>query len=166
MLHLRPMTDEELAGWLVEIRRNYAQDRMAAGEPEATAQRLVDQQLADYFPGGRVGEGHEILVAELDGERVGTVWPGPYPRRPPSPTTAWLYDIELDERFRGQGLGRELLDALERRLAGRGVTELSLNVFGGNDRARRLYVGAGYREVAVTMTKSLGDGPAEDSPER
>jgi ribosomal protein S18 acetylase RimI-like enzyme len=103
-----------------------------------------------------------VLVAEVDGERVGIVWSGPYPPRPDDPAIAWIYDIEVDERRRGQGLGRELLHALEQHLAAQGVAELSLNVFGTNDRARRLYATAGYREVAITMTKPLGAQPRED----
>jgi ribosomal protein S18 acetylase RimI-like enzyme len=161
MLQLRPMRDDEFAGWRAENERSYVEERTAAGEPVEIAQRVAAEQFADYFPGGRPGERHEVLVGELDGSRVGIVWAGPHPRRPEDPTIAWIYDIYVDEPRRGQGLGRELLDALERHLAAQGVAELSLNVFGDNARARGLYATAGYREVAITMTKPLGE-PSDD----
>jgi ribosomal protein S18 acetylase RimI-like enzyme len=63
----------------------------------------------------------------------------------------------VDENHRGRGYGRELLAALEQRIRATGVRDLSLNVFGDNAPARRLYVSAGYREVAVTMTRPLAD---------
>jgi RimJ/RimL family protein N-acetyltransferase len=40
-----------------------------------------------------------------------------------------------------------------------GFTELSLNVFGFNERARRLYDSMDYRVVAVQMTKALALDP-------
>lgn len=157
MLRLSPMSEDELGGWLVENRRVYVEERTAAGEPAEIAAEIAAKQFAEYFPAGRPAEGHEVLVADVDGERVGIVWAGPYPPRPEDPAIAWLYDIYVDEGRRGQGLGRDLLLALEQHLAAQGVTELSLNVFGANERARRLYAAAGYREVAVTMTKPLGE---------
>ena len=36
-----------------------------------------------------------------------------------------------------------------------GITEIGLNVFGFNERARRLYDSLGYRVVATQMTKSV-----------
>jgi hypothetical protein len=43
----------------------------------------------------------------------------------------------------------------EREAARRGLHHLSLNVFGGNAHARRLYSSLGWAEMAVTMTKHL-----------
>jgi ribosomal protein S18 acetylase RimI-like enzyme len=37
----------------------------------------------------------------------------------------------------------------------RGLPRMGLNVFGGNDGARRLYRSLGYGEVAVVMRKDL-----------
>ena len=37
-----------------------------------------------------------------------------------------------------------------------GLAEVSLNVFGFNDVARRLYDSLGYRVVSTAMTKTLG----------
>jgi ribosomal protein S18 acetylase RimI-like enzyme len=37
----------------------------------------------------------------------------------------------------------------------RGIDQVALNVFGGNDGARKLYRTLGYAEVAIYMTKSV-----------
>jgi ribosomal protein S18 acetylase RimI-like enzyme len=152
------MDDDELAAWHEQHLAGYVADRVAAGEPEEVARRLVTEQHAGYFPDGRPAEGHEVLVAEDDGgDRVGMAWWGPHPRRPDEPEAAFLYDIEVDAEARGRGYGRALLAALEERLRRGGVSELGLNVFGDNTTARRLYLSSGYREVAVIMTKVLAD---------
>jgi ribosomal protein S18 acetylase RimI-like enzyme len=156
MLTLRPMTDGELAEWLTGQVEAFAAELVAAGETDAVARERSSRVYADSFPGGRRAERHRVDIAEADGERVGLVWTGPHPRRPDDATAAWIFDIEVDERRRGRGFGRELLRAVEEELRTAGVTELALNVFGDNDVARRLYGTSGYREVAITMSKQLG----------
>ena len=37
----------------------------------------------------------------------------------------------------------------------RGIAKVALNVFGGNELARRLYVSLGYQETAVHMEKPV-----------
>jgi len=157
MIALRPMLPEELAAWHEHHLAGYIADRIAAGEPAEAARQGAEAQHAEWFPDGRPAPGHEVLVAEKDGARVGYLWWGPHPRRPDDATAAWVYDIEVDETQRGRGHGRELLAALEERVRAAGVHELSLNVFGDNATARHLYTAAGYREVALLMAKSLLD---------
>lgn len=80
---------------------------------------------------------------------------GPHPRRPDHADSVWLFNIEIDAGARGQGFGRAALDLLERQMLTDAKSELSLNVFGHNTIARNLYNSAGYREAAITMTKTL-----------
>jgi len=151
------MLADELAGWHEQHVTAYVADRVSAGETPEEARRVIDQQHEQYFPDGRPAAGHEVLMAEVDGAAVGIAWWGPHPRRPQDTTAAWVYDIELAEQHRGRGLGRQLLAALEARVRAAGVRDLSLNVFGDNATARRLYTSTGYREVTIVMTKSLLD---------
>jgi GNAT superfamily N-acetyltransferase len=44
----------------------------------------------------------------------------------------------------------------------RGIPRLALNVFGGNNVARRLYTSLGYVENAVAMSKALDQSPEQD----
>ena len=53
--------------------------------------------------------------------------------------------MRLGERWRGQGLGRQLLSAAEAVAARHGATWLGLNVFGFNDVVHQLYGSSGYQ---------------------
>jgi len=60
---------------------------------------------------------------------------------------AEILSIAVDERQRGRGLGRGLLDLHLRRLAGHRVRSVFLEVDEGNVAALRLYRTAGFRQV-------------------
>ncbi|MFI7080072.1 GNAT family N-acetyltransferase, partial [Micromonospora sp. NPDC049903] len=76
-------------------------------------------------------------------------------RTPQWVTVDSLYDIEVKPTHRGAGYGRKLLAAGEDVVRRHGVSALELNVFGDNDRARRLYQSSGYRVVTQQMRKTL-----------
>jgi ribosomal protein S18 acetylase RimI-like enzyme len=87
------------------------------------------------------------------GERAGWIWfavqgDGRHRR-------AFLYDILIEERFRGQGLGRAAMLAFEREARERGCARVGLHVFGHNLRAKALYDALGYEVDDWTMTKAL-----------
>jgi ribosomal protein S18 acetylase RimI-like enzyme len=68
-----------------------------------------------------------------------------------------LLRIAVDPARRGQGLGRELLEGVQRELRAGGFTELHLEVRVGNAAARALYAACGWREVGH-RAKYYGDG--------
>lgn len=158
-LKLRPMTDDEVARFVAEGLETYvAEYARSTGEAEDSVRRQAEQQHAAYFPGGWPAPGHRLLILDSEGQQVGCVWVGPHPDRSDESNLAWLYNIEVDETFRGRGYGRQCLRLVESHLAQQGVTELMLNVFGANTTARALYTSAGYQDVAVTMSKTLSTG--------
>ena len=63
---------------------------------------------------------------------------------------------------RGEGIGAAMLDAAERALDERGADRVALEALADNDRARAFYADRGYDLHRVELTKSLGDGDAED----
>lgn len=58
--------------------------------------------------------------------------------------TAYLESIHLDESFRGRGLGKEALEALESEAKKRGIDGIKLYVFAHNKIAFALYKQMGY----------------------
>jgi [ribosomal protein S18]-alanine N-acetyltransferase len=60
---------------------------------------------------------------------------------------AEILSIAVDQKQRGHGLGRALLDLHLRRLAGMGARAVFLEVEEGNESALRLYRRAGFRQV-------------------
>jgi RimJ/RimL family protein N-acetyltransferase len=139
-LRLQPMREEELPAFVAASEAGYAEqlERFAYLAPDrASAKSRADHD--SLFSASRPADGVLVLVVE-DAETGAALGRIVYAERPPGSGTAWLYDIELEERARGRGFAR-----------------LELNVFGGNEVARSLYQNSGYRELAVMMGKALDD---------
>jgi len=153
-VELRPMRPEEFDAFAEHGRKGYVRQlvEFSGMEPEA-AQAKAERDYAMTLPQGLETPGQWLFAAEADGRRVGTVWFAE--RVLDGRTVAYLYEIEIDEAERGRGLGRAAMEAFEREAARRGLTELELNVFGGNTVARSLYQSLGWRETAVHMAKRL-----------
>lgn len=64
--------------------------------------------------------------------------------------------IAVAEAAEGHGVAVALLRAAEAWSGSQGYTRLTLNVFEGNLRARRVYEQAGYRVETLRYTKTLG----------
>jgi ribosomal protein S18 acetylase RimI-like enzyme len=153
-LRLRPMRDDELAAFLPRGEEGYRRQLTDfAGMSEAEARAKAARDYANVFPGGRVQEDHFVFVVETEPEarRVGYLV---YALRAEG-RKAWLYELEIDEAERGRGYGGEAMRLFEEDTRARGVQEVGLNVFAGNDVARSLYRSAGYHEQSVWMIKRL-----------
>jgi ribosomal protein S18 acetylase RimI-like enzyme len=156
-LRLRPLREDEFDAYVAHGRANYARDLIEHGgarpdiaeaKAEADWRRLLPDRLAspdqfliaveDAETGERVGD---LWVAERDTEFEGKV--------------AFVYSIEIFERFRDRGFGRQAMLLLEDEVRSRGLSRISLNVFGGNEVARSLYRSLGYAENAVWMGKDV-----------
>jgi GNAT superfamily N-acetyltransferase len=69
---------------------------------------------------------------------------------------AYVDDLVVLPRHRGQGHGQALLGRAEAYAAAQGRSTLRLRVKGGNHRARGFYGRAGYAEYEVELEKQLG----------
>jgi ribosomal protein S18 acetylase RimI-like enzyme len=91
-----------------------------------------------------------FLVAEEDGGVVGVIlgaWDG---RR------GWLHHLAVAEAYRGRGIGRALVAAVEQGLRAKGCMKVNLLVHRENVAAQRLYRELGYEESPfVPMGKEL-----------
>lgn len=99
-----------------------------------------------------------ILVAENDGDVIGYTYAGVegwdyMALRGPAGV---LYDIVVDPAQRGQGVGRQLLDATLAMLAERGAPRVVLSTAEQNEPAQRLFASAGFRRTMIEMTRELG----------
>jgi len=101
-----------------------------------------------------------ILVAERDGDVIGYTYAGVegwdyMALRGPAGV---LYDIVVDPARRGQGVGRQLLDATLAVLAERGAPRVVLSTAEQNEPAQRLFASAGFRRTMIEMTRELESG--------
>lgn len=139
-----------LAGQLV--RQHYTFDArrfLLIENPEAGYEWWFGKELAN--------EQAILLCARLDRKIVGYA----YARLEPKDWNALLdahgalHDILVDEAARGQGIGRLLLERVQRELRERGVARLVLHTAVQNHAAQRLFTGAGFRPTMIEMTCEL-----------
>ena len=76
-IRLVPKTDDETARWLPVAMAAYERARRDAGDsPEqAEAARRLSQE--QFFPDGRLIDGHFLFTVDVDGDDVGWLWIGP-----------------------------------------------------------------------------------------
>jgi ribosomal protein S18 acetylase RimI-like enzyme len=103
-----------------------------------------------------------VLVAEQDGVVLGYTYSGIEGHdfmalRGPAGV---LYDLVVDPAYRGQGIGRLLLDATLAALRDRGAPRVVLFTAEGNAAAQRLFARAGFRRTMIEMTAELNDDAA------
>ena len=66
----------------------------------------------------------------MDGERAGHLWIGPLASD--DHEHWWVWDIEIDEAWRGRGVGRAAMEFAEREARARGCREIGLSVIADN----------------------------------
>jgi GNAT superfamily N-acetyltransferase len=102
----------------------------------------------------------QLFVAEADGRVVGFVsvlgaCRSDAPDDDAAPF-AYVDDLVVLPKYRGQGHGQALLGRAEAYAAAQGRSTLRLRVKGGNHPARGFYARAGYAEYEVELEKQLG----------
>jgi GNAT superfamily N-acetyltransferase len=159
-LQLRPMGDEEFAAWVPLLREEYARDLirdygMSADRARAKAVAEIELPL----PGGHWPPGHSVFVIEVDGEPVGHLWL--VERRDAYEPSLIVYDIDVDEPYRGRGYGKAAMVFAEEEARRRGLTRIALTVGARNDVARNLYRRLGFDENELAMSKRIDAGPGD-----
>jgi len=152
-VQLRPMREDEFAAWLPLVRDRYAEDMARnGGLPPEQAADLAASQLEILFPGGKPSPEQLVFVVEAAGESVGQLW---LAERADVQPCLFVYELYVEEPYRGRGLGRAAMLLAEDEARQRRLPRVALNVFGGNTVARNLYRSLGYGENAVSMGKDL-----------
>jgi GNAT superfamily N-acetyltransferase len=112
------------------------------------------------------GEDAEYVAALIDGVMVGSAsvdiadMPSTGNMMRGVPTAE--FGVSVVDGWRGRGIGRALIEHLERWAAARGVERMILNVSEANEGAIRLYHSMGYRDYDRAMLKALA--PANPTP--
>lgn len=150
-IRLVPKTDEQTAAWLPVAMAAYEAARIQAGdtaEQALAARRLSEEQ---FFPNGRLVDGHLLFTVESDGEDAGWLWIGPSS----DSSSWWVWDVAVHEEFRGRGIGRATMLLAEDVARSQGARSIRLNVFAYNEPAIRLYDDLGYETASMHKQKLL-----------
>lgn len=150
---IRPLRDDEYDLFIARGLAFYVSDMVAAGIDAEVAQAKADRDLPELLPDGLATPDHFMYAIEDDGQFAGYLWL--CDRDGELGHSLFIYAIEVDEGFRGRGLGRAAMQFAEEEARRRGIAKIALNVFGGNAAARSLYLSLGYQETAVHMEKGV-----------
>ena len=126
---------------VVELIDAYARDPMGAGKPLSADVRRA------LIPGLQQHSTTLIFLAYRGGEPVGVAMCfrgfSTFAARP----LINIHDFAVLPAHRGQGIGRRLLDAVERKAREMGCCRLTLEVQENNHGARRVYAAAGFAQA-------------------
>ncbi|HEY8180057.1 MAG TPA: GNAT family N-acetyltransferase [Candidatus Limnocylindria bacterium] len=151
---LRPMRPDELPAFVEHSIVSYAYGiQEQGGQTAEFARKKSEEDHAAILPDGLATAGHSLWIVEAAGERVGLLWLAE--RESGGRRVIFIYDVEIDEAHRGKGYGRAAMELAEEQARARGIARIELNVFGGNEVARKLYLAVGYVETSVQMAKDL-----------
>ncbi len=103
-----------------------------------------------------------LLIAELRGRPAGFIWfheemDNDVLLREDARRHGYISDLFVLPEFRGQGIARALLAAVEQRCRALGLDRLRVAAIGPNQPARRFYEDQGYAPAIVIHEKRLGD---------
>ena len=96
----------------------------------------------------KLAVGRELFLVGIDGENIVAVAMGGYEGH-----RGWVNYLAVDPTHRGEGLGRLMMEALERQLTALGCPKINLQVRSSNAAVIAFYEALGYSVDPVT---SLG----------
>lgn len=150
------MPPADFPAWAERSRDGYVEQQVRSGALAADdAVAYAARQQSALLPLGLATPGHHVWVVRADGEQVGHLWL--QVRTAPGGQEAYVYDVELEPRARGRGLGRATMLAAEAASRTLGARRVRLSVFGHNTPAIRLYDSLGYAVVDTLVSLRLRD---------
>lgn len=148
----RPMTSEEFLGYR-EYSNNFRGLELATafGHTQSHAEKLANQELDECLPDGLSTPGNHLMCIEHHGAGViGYLWYGINAGE----NSAFIYDFQVIEQYRGKGYGRQVFAELEQTLVAEGVEQIELLVAYENKRAAHLYSELGFTPTGINMVKN------------
>ncbi len=155
MTTLRPLRDDEYDAWAARAEAGYAWSiEHEGGVDHDAALAKATTDVAALLSDRLETADHSVFAVEDDARPLGSLWVAE--RELETGRALFVYALEIDEAFRGQGHGRAAMRLAEDEARRRGLDSVTLNVFGGNAAARGLYRSLGYEETAVFMRRHVG----------
>ena len=153
-LFLRRMSQEEFENYIESAIPIYAGEHAKA--KGTTIEDELEQAREAYeslLPEGLETKGNHLNTVMFGDEPIGLLWFAE--KETGSLRSAYIYEIEIFEKFRGQGHSKEVMKLLEKEAKQLGLVKIGLHVFGHNTVARNLYEKMGYQVTNLVMAKEL-----------
>ncbi len=151
---LVPKDKKEQALFLAKSKNDYAQSLAKAFDIEwSAALEDAEKSVKSIFKPKKDIVLHKFYSAfdQSINQYIGDVWL----TLNVSKQKAYLYEIVIEEGYRGKGYGKMMMSLLHDYCKEKGMSKIELAVFGWNKVAYRLYKNAGYDMVRCSMQKQL-----------
>jgi len=150
----RPEDVQQVLACQIEL-----QDFLHALEPIILEGKVIAKTYLDFVFARCAETDGKVFVAEVASQIVGFIalWTKVKPEDLDEEPLeyAFISDLVVLPSYRGQRLGRALLQKAEEYARSHGATTLKLEVLAKNDVARNLYKNYGFREYHLLLEKSL-----------
>jgi ribosomal protein S18 acetylase RimI-like enzyme len=137
MIRLVPMSDAMYQTYLEVTVREYAEDKIKAGnwQPEEALERSA-QEFRKYLPDGVATQDNYLydIQDEALGITVGMIWLARLMQGTKS--IIFIYDFRIDEAHRRKGYGEQAMLTAEVQAKALSYDTIALHVFGHNHAAR------------------------------
>ncbi len=148
-MNIIDMTKDKYEDWLDHSTKRQAMDRAYVNDSD---KELEEERLRAMLPhllpdGLETANHHFYLMEDDEGADVGFLWFGTIPNLPEG--SVLLFDIVIKQSHRGQGYGRQLLEAGHRKMTEHGYNNILLSVLKNNP-AHHLYRSLGYQVTSET----------------
>lgn len=156
MITLLPMPEDDFPSFEAECTSAYARDNVRASRwPQSSGLAQAREDFCRLLPGGLSTPNHFVynIHDPQSHQTVGFLWFAEFESG--GTRVGYLYSIHIHPAHRGHGYAKAAIDRLEEHGLARGLTTISLHVFGHNAAAQALYRSLGYGITGFNMLKPL-----------
>jgi ribosomal protein S18 acetylase RimI-like enzyme len=148
------MTQSEYDVFYARLVPEYAADNVRAGYwDESEALEKSRKQTEQLLSHGLQTKDHYLYTLYDGDQAVGLIWLKANPDQPVK--SGFIFDVEIEEKFRGKGYGRQIMTLIEGKARELGLKSMGLHVFAYNNVAKHLYESLGYEVSSLNMMKQL-----------
>jgi len=154
-VELVPINEGDFRVYLETQIHEYANEKVKAGTwNEHEAHVLSKESFMELLPAGKDTPGHAIMTITdaTTRDKVGVLW---VQWENMEHRSSYIWDIIIYEKFRKKGYGTLALKSLEKMVKERGLSSITLHVFGHNKAAISLYRSLGYLCADIIMKKEI-----------
>ncbi|UOQ83452.1 GNAT family N-acetyltransferase [Gracilibacillus salinarum] len=152
MVTLQPMTTAQFQQFFQTAITNYAAEKVKAGNwTEEDSLQHARQDFDNLLPDREHTKDHYLFaIMSENGDQVGIIW---LARQ--TAEKGFIYDILIEEAYRGKGYGKAAMQQIEVEAKQLGMQKIGLHVFGHNKTAVHLYDSLDYQTTNIVMEKEL-----------
>lgn len=153
MIKLQPMGDEYFKEFKsISIISHAQRTNEAKGLPISIGKVNTEKKFNEMLSEGLKTDAMFFFEIKLE-KTIGYLWLGV--RESGEKSELFINDIYIDEEYRGNGLGRELMALIENQARKLKISKIGLHVFASNKSAFSLYSNSGFKTISHTMSKDL-----------